>query len=111
MIKEGLLQQSAIDETDSFASPQKQFTLLSALLAIHRQGLKLVKQGVPARLLIQMPLLAQARRWKSQYTSENLAGLQERIGHIPTEFAQIALDYESSNTLGGEVRGEVGATP
>ncbi len=96
LIKEGLLQQSATDEIDSFSSPEKQFALLSALLEIYRQGMKLVKLGAPARRLIQMPLLAQARRWKSQHKSEEIAALREKIARIPAEFEQIALDYEQS---------------
>jgi V/A-type H+-transporting ATPase subunit A len=96
LIKEGLLQQAATDEIDSFSSPEKQFALLSALLEIYRQGMKLVKLGAPARRLIQMPLLAQARRWKSQHKSEELAVLKEKIARIPAEFEQIALDYEQA---------------
>lgn len=96
LLKEGLLQQAATDEKDSFASPEKQFALLFALLEIHRQGMKLVKLGVPARRLIQMPLLAQARRWKSQHTSEDLGALKEKIARIPAEFERIALEYEPS---------------
>ena len=94
LIKEGLLQQAATDEIDSFSSPEKQFALLSAMLEIFRQGMKLVKLGAPARRLIQMPLLAQARRWKSQHKSEEIAVLKEKIARIPAEFEQIALDYE-----------------
>jgi V/A-type H+-transporting ATPase subunit A len=96
LIKEGLLQQSATDEIDSFSSPEKQFALLSALLEIYRQGMKLVKLGAPARRLIQMPLLAQARRWKSQHKSEEIAVLKEKIARIPAEFEQIAQDYEQA---------------
>jgi V/A-type H+-transporting ATPase subunit A len=96
LIKEGLLQQSATDEIDSFSSPEKQFALLSALLEIYRQGMKLVKLGAPARRLIQMPLLAQARRWKSQHKSEELPVLKEKIARIPAEFEKIALDYEQA---------------
>jgi V/A-type H+-transporting ATPase subunit A len=112
LIKEGLLQQAATDEIDSFSSPEKQFALLSALLEIYRQGMKLVKLGAPARRLIQMPLLAQARRWKSQHKSEELAVLQEKIATIPTIFERIALDYEQSSPSPsrGEGRGEGGAT-
>ncbi len=94
LIKEGLLQQSATDDIDSFASPEKQFVLLAALLEIYRQGMKLVKLGAPARRLIQMPLLSQARRWKSQHKSEDLAALKEKIARIPAEFELIAMDYE-----------------
>jgi hypothetical protein len=58
--------------------------------------MKLVKLGVPARRLIQMPLLAQARRWKSQHTSEDLGALKEKLARIPAEFERIALEYEPS---------------
>ncbi len=94
LLKEGLLQQAATDDVDSFSSPEKQYALLAALLEIHRQGLKLVKLGAPARRLIEMPLLSQARRWKSLHKSEDLAALQAKIARIPAEFEQIAVDYE-----------------
>ena len=97
LIKEGLLQQSATDETDSFASPEKQYVLLAALIEIHRQGMKLVRLGAPARRLMQMPLLAQARRWKSRYKSDDLAALKEKTAGIQGEFEQIALDYQQGS--------------
>lgn len=93
LIKEGLLQQSALDEKDSFASPEKQFMLLAALLEIYRQGMKLVKLGAPARRLIQMPLLTQARRWKSQHGSDDIAALQEKVVAIPAVFEALMQDY------------------
>jgi V/A-type H+/Na+-transporting ATPase subunit A len=92
-----LLQQAATDTVDSFSSPEKQYILLAALLEIHRQGLRLVKLGAPARRLIQMPLLSQARRWKSQHDSDDLAALKEKVARIPGEFAWIAMDYEQSS--------------
>jgi len=98
LIKEGLLQQSATDEMDSFASPEKQFTLLAALLDIYRQGMKLVRLGAPARRLLQMPLLAQARRWKSQHASEDIAALKARIAAIPDAFNPLIEEYASTAT-------------
>ncbi len=96
LLKEGLLQQAATDEVDSFSSPEKQYALLAALLEIYRHGMKLVKLGAPARRLIQMPLLSQARRWKSQHKSDDLVALQAKIARIPVEFEQIAVDYETT---------------
>ncbi len=107
LIKEGLLQQSAIDEVDSFASPQKQYALLAALLDIHRHGLKLVRLGAPARRLIQLPLLAQARRWKSQFASDQVDELRARIAGIPAVFETLAEEYES----GGGGRAGVEGVP
>jgi V/A-type H+/Na+-transporting ATPase subunit A len=100
LIKEGLLQQSATDETDSFASPEKQYVLLAALVEIYRQGMKLVKLGAPAQRLIQMPLLTQARRWKSQHKSDDLAALKEKAAGIQAEFERIALDYTQGRPPG-----------
>lgn len=96
LIKEGLLQQSATDEVDSFASPEKQYVLLAALLDIYRRGMKLVKLGAPARRLIQMPLVGQARRWKSQHGSDDIAGLQSRIATIPDAFRPLLQEYGPS---------------
>jgi V/A-type H+-transporting ATPase subunit A len=100
LIKEGLLQQSAVDEVDSYASPEKQYTLLAALLEIHRQGMKLVKLGVPARRLLELPLLAQVRRWKSQFSSAQMDPLRDRIAEIPAVFEQLAQEYEQAAPQG-----------
>ena len=70
--------------------------MLSGLLEIFRQGMKLVKLGAPARRLIQMPLLSQARRWKSQHTSEDIAALKAKIAQIPGEFDKLMLEYEQT---------------
>jgi V/A-type H+-transporting ATPase subunit A len=101
LLKEGLLQQSALDEADSFASPHKQYALLAALLDIHRRGTKLVKLGAPARRLIQMPLLAQARRWKSQHGSDDLDALKAKIAAIPDAFEPLLQEY-AQPTMKGE---------
>ncbi len=104
LLKEGLLQQSAIDDNDSFASPQKQFALLSGLLAIHEQGVKLIKLGAPVRQLLQLPLLSDARRWKSRYDSAAITDLQAAIAAIPKAFEALLLEYSQAQQAqaGGE---------
>ena len=62
-----------------------------------------MKLGAPARKLIQMPLLAQARRWKSQHGSEDLSALKAKIAAIPQVFEPLLLEYASTaapSTLG-----------
>jgi V/A-type H+-transporting ATPase subunit A len=95
LLKEGLLQQAATDEVDSFASPQKQYVLLSALLEIYQQGMRLVNLGAPARKLMQLPVFVQARRWKSQHASEDIDALEAKAAGIRAEFDKLALDYEA----------------
>ena len=93
LIKEGLLQQAATDDVDSYASPEKQYALLAALIDIHNRGLALIQRGAPVRRVLEMPLLSAARRWKSQFTSEDIAALKARVAQIPAEFEHIAMDY------------------
>ncbi len=52
LIKEAVLQQSALEEADSFASPEKQFALLDLVLTIFHRGQRLLKRGVPVQQLL-----------------------------------------------------------
>jgi V/A-type H+-transporting ATPase subunit A len=98
LVKEGLLQQSAIDDVDSYCSPRKQFMLLSGLLRIYAEGLKLVKLGVSVQRLLQMPVVTQARRWKSEYGEDRLDELQGKLNEIALTFEKIGADYVPEST-------------
>ncbi len=76
LVREGVLQQSALDEVDSYCSPQKQFLLLNCMLDIVHSGADMLALGVPVQRLLKLPLLAQARRYKSQYANDQLQALQ-----------------------------------
>ncbi len=98
LLKEGLLQQSAVDEVDSYCGPQKQFVLLAGLLGLYAEGLKLVKDGAPVQRLLQLPLLAQARRWKNQFTEDQRHELEEKIAAAVGEIDKLRLDYPPQPT-------------
>jgi len=93
LIKEGWLQQSALDEVDSFCSPRKQFALLAALLALYHQGLRQVLQGVPVRRLLELPALSEARRFKSRYGEAELDAMQVRLAELIADFTRLGDEY------------------
>ncbi len=76
LIKEGVLQQSALDPVDSFASPHKQFLLLDLVLSVYDQGVELIELGVPVQQLAGLPVMARLRRCKEQYNSSQLEQLR-----------------------------------
>ncbi len=95
LIKEGVLQQSALDPVDSFSSPQKQFLLLDLMLSVYDQGAELIDLGVPVQQLASLPVMARLRRCKEQYDSSQIEQLrafqQEALGSfqaIRFEYAQ-----------------------
>jgi len=93
LIKEGVLQQSALDEVDTFCSPRKQFALLDLAIFIFKRGAALIELGVPVQELQQLPLMARARRCKSMYDSDQvdkIMALREEAGR---QFEKMRLDY------------------
>jgi V/A-type H+/Na+-transporting ATPase subunit A len=77
LIKEAVLQQSALDPVDTFASPEKQFLLLEMVLMIYDQGAALIDLGVPVQELTNLPMLARARRAKQAYDSQQAGQIRQ----------------------------------
>ena len=93
LIKEGVLQQSALDDVDTFCSPLKQFALLDLTIAIYRRGAALVELGVPVRELQDLSILAKARRIKSMYNSDQLDSIAEFRAEIERVMEDIRAEY------------------
>jgi V/A-type H+-transporting ATPase subunit A len=93
LLKEGVLQQSALDPVDSYCSPKKQFALLEQMLSIYRQGLAVLEQGVSVQELLRLPLLASARRLKGSYSNGQVEALGEFASTADAEFTRLAKEY------------------
>jgi V/A-type H+-transporting ATPase subunit A len=105
LIREGILQQSALDEVDSYCSPQKQFALLQLLLSIHEHGNRLLELGVPVQRLLALPLLGRARRYKTAHGNDDMARLKANEVEIQLAFDALRTEYtRPTGKAGGETR-------
>ncbi len=93
LIKEGVLQQSALDPVDSFSSPQKQFVLLDLVLDLYHQGAELLAMGVPVQQLLVLPILSRMQRIKTIYRSEEIDGLRGFAREIREAFTGLQREY------------------
>ncbi len=93
LIKEGVLQQSALDPVDTFASPEKQFLLLEMMLTIYDRGAELIELGISVQELTDLPLMARARRAKQTYSSEQCDQIRTLMEEFRQAFAKIRLEY------------------
>jgi V/A-type H+-transporting ATPase subunit A len=93
LVKEGVLQQSALDPVDTFCSPQKQYALLELALTIFDKGAEMVELGVPVQELQTLPLLAKARRCKSMFNSDQVDNIRAFMEEVNQEFENIRLEY------------------
>jgi V/A-type H+-transporting ATPase subunit A len=99
LIREGVLQQSALDPVDSFCTPEKQFALLDLMLQIYHQGTKLLNRGVPAQELLDLPILARAKRCKSDYENSQVEKLQDFAKKMREEFNRLGMEYAEAGKM------------
>ncbi|MCU7870111.1 MAG: V-type ATP synthase subunit A, partial [Candidatus Thiodiazotropha sp. (ex Lucinoma borealis)] len=93
LIKEGVLQQSALDPVDTFSSPEKQFMLLNLILSVYDEGAALIELGVPVQELAEMPILARLRRCKELYDSSQIDQLKAFRDEALNDFKEIHSEY------------------
>ncbi|MCW8921800.1 MAG: V-type ATP synthase subunit A [Sedimenticola sp.] len=93
LIKEAVLQQSALDPVDTFSSPEKQFLLLDMVLMIFERGSELIELGISVQELTDLPLMAKARRAKQTFSSEQCDKIRLMMEEFKEAFSKIRLEY------------------
>ncbi len=71
LIKESFLQQSAFDEVDTYASPQKQFLMLDTILHFIRSLEEVIRERIPLFRALELPVVTEITRMKYQFTGED----------------------------------------
>lgn len=99
LIKEAVLQQSALDPVDTFCSPAKQYALLDLAITLYERGAALIQLGVPVTELQDLPLLARLRRLKSLYSSEQIEQLRAFRHDLDQAMEAIRIEYTKQNAL------------
>lgn len=100
LIKEAVLQQSALDEVDTFCSPYKQYQLLELVMGLFDQGKELIELGAPVQELAEHPVLARVRRAKSSWSSEESEQLKAFAHEVEDVFAQLRASYTEGKEVG-----------
>jgi V/A-type H+-transporting ATPase subunit A len=91
MVKQGVLQQSALDPVDSYCPPAKQVALLQAVLGLYRSGQELLDIGIPVQELLRMPLLTEIRRLKNlphEADEDPIAAFDARTEQVVSELRE-----------------------
>ena len=95
LVKEAVLQQSALDEADTYCSPNKQFQLLELVMQVFDQGKELIALGAPVQELAEHPILARIRRAKSTWRSDEGDQLAAFASEVYKAFSALRSEYAS----------------
>jgi V/A-type H+-transporting ATPase subunit A len=96
LVKEAVLQQSALDDADSYCSPQKQFQLLELVMQVFDQGMELIGLGAPVQELAEHPVMARIRRAKSTWRSDESEQLAAFSAEVYQALGALRSEYASS---------------
>ena len=75
LLREAVLQQSALSENDARCGPGKQAALLAMVLDLHDRALELVGRGVPAARIEELDL-SDAARARERVGPDDAAGVE-----------------------------------
>jgi V/A-type H+-transporting ATPase subunit A len=93
LLREGFLQQNAMDTVDAYSSVQKQIRMLDLILHFHERALRIVKHGAPISIIHNLPVVDTLIRMKTAVPNEELEKLDEIQKTIDEQMSQLDTEY------------------
>jgi len=93
LIREGILQQNAMDTVDAYSSIEKQIRMLELVLYFHERGMNIVKRGAPISLIHDLPVVDTLIRMKSVVSNEELNKFDDIQSAIDEQMSQLDAEY------------------
>jgi len=94
LLREGFLQQSALDDVDAYSTIQKQVHMLNLILYFHHRAQKIIKRGATISVIHKLPVVDVLIRMKAQYTNDELAKLDDIVKMIDAQMDQLEMEYK-----------------
>jgi V/A-type H+-transporting ATPase subunit A len=94
LLREGFLQQNALDDIDAFSTIQKQIRLLSLILHFHQRAQPIIKAGALIAVIHDLPVVNTLIRLKALVTNDDLSGLDDIHDEIDKQMDQLETEYQ-----------------
>lgn len=94
LLREGFLQQNALDEVDTYATPQKQIQMLVLILHFHQRAKGIVTKGAIIQSIQELPIINALIRMKSVVKNDDLAHFDLLRKQLDEQFDQLELLYK-----------------
>jgi V/A-type H+-transporting ATPase subunit A len=98
LIKEGFLQQNAMDEIDRYSTPEKEIRMLQLLMRYEERARELVRRGLPVYRVQRMKVNLELLTMKHEISNDKLEELDRIEREMEQEFD--ALEQELAATAG-----------
>ncbi|MDY7040586.1 MAG: V-type ATP synthase subunit A [Chloroflexota bacterium] len=93
LLREGFLQQNALDEVDSYSSIQKQLQMLDLILHFHRRAQEIIKRGGLIVVIHDLPVVNTLLRVKTLVANDQLEKLGDVRKELDEQVDQLEMGY------------------
>ncbi|HVN53741.1 MAG TPA: V-type ATP synthase subunit A [Anaerolineaceae bacterium] len=94
LIREGFLQQSALDDIDQYSTIQKQIRMLDLILHFHHRAERIIKRGAAISVISRLPVVDSIIRMKTQVPNDKLDGLDDVQRQIDEQMDKLDMEYK-----------------
>jgi V/A-type H+/Na+-transporting ATPase subunit A len=94
LLREGFLQQNAMDEIDASSSVQKQISLLDLILYFHQRAHRIVKRGAPISVIHNLPVVDTIIRAKATYGNDQVDKINDLKKSIDAQMSELETEYK-----------------
>ena len=94
LLREGFLQQNAMDPIDAYSTVQKQVTMLKLILQFHHRALPIIKHGATISVIHRLPVVDTIIRMKATVPNDQISGLDEIGKMIDEQMDQLESEYK-----------------
>ncbi|MCD6290032.1 MAG: V-type ATP synthase subunit A, partial [Anaerolineae bacterium] len=94
ILREGFLQQSALDEIDTYCAVQKQIHMLDLILHFHERAQRIVHRGAPILVIHALPIVNTLVRMKTLVPNDQLEKLDEIRKDMDQQMDQLETKYK-----------------
>ncbi len=93
LLREGLLQQNALDPVDAYATVEKQVRMLRTILHFHDRAERIVAKGCPIVVLHDLPIVNTLVRMKTTVPNDNIARIDVITADLDAQMNQLEQTY------------------
>jgi V/A-type H+-transporting ATPase subunit A len=94
LLREGFLQQNAMDTIDAYSTVQKQIGMLALMLYFHDRAHNIIKMGATISVIHKLPVVDTLIRMKTQIPNDKLSMIDEIHEAIDAQMTQLEADYK-----------------
>jgi V/A-type H+-transporting ATPase subunit A len=94
LLREGFLQQNALDAVDAYSPVEKQIRMLQLILHFHGRAGEIVRRGAPIAVIHDLPVVDSLIRMKTLVPNDRLADLDGLQKNIDQQMDNLEADYK-----------------